>query len=231
MFQNKYPALALEPLFEKYHLTEEERAPILLDLIALRKKHKGTYEHSIRTTLLAVEIAKHLGMNPRELLLASPRHDIGKKEISNKVLNKKGEFTSEDRRVMSEHPTSTAHHVAKTNPHGALIGLKHHRHKEAPYPKRLPSIDSINNLPHPEKRTAHNESKILAIADWFEAAVYRKSNKFGGRKVTLDLIKTEMIKEMPKLRGIIERLFQEGFFAKKMSIAREQSSQACPKRF
>ncbi len=221
----------LETLFDEYNLTQLDRAYIARDLLLLKKKDLATYAHSIRTTLFAMEIAKYLGQNPRNLLFAGPRHDIGKLEVPNKVLKKKGKFNDEDRAVMKFHPVDTALHVAETHPYSALIGVNHHRHGVHPYPKRIPKIESLQNLSHEAKLSAHKESKLLAIADWFDAAVYRRNSKFFGQKITLDLIRQEMINEMPKLKGTIDKLFDGKFFKPEMLSPLQRNRFAFPKRF
>ncbi|MFA6065338.1 MAG: HD domain-containing protein [archaeon] len=222
---------ALETLFDEYQLTSKDRAYIVRDLLRLKKKDLVTYSHSIRTTFLAMEIAKYLGLNPRALLFAGPRHDVGKLEVPDKILKKKGIFNDADRAVMSQHPTDTAIHVSQTNPYSALIGVNHHRHAVKPYPKSIPKIEALQNLSHEAKISAHKESKLLAIADWFDAAVYRRNSKFIGKEVTLDVIRREMIKEMPKLKGTIDKLFEGGFFKTEMLLPLKRNKYVFPKRF
>jgi len=222
---------SLEHLFEEFNVSQKDREYIVRDLMMLKKKDIVTFAHSIRTTLMAVEIAKHLGLNPKALLYAGPRHDMGKLEVPNKVLKKKGVFTDEDRAVMKFHPVDTAIHVAETNPYSALIGVNHHRHSTHPYPKRIPKIESLAGMSHSAKRSAHNESKLLAIADWFDAAVYRKNSKFQGKKINLDFIREEMTKEMPKLKGTIDKLFTSGFFKKEDLVHLKVKKSIFPKRF
>jgi hypothetical protein len=218
----------LEGLFEQYQVKEFDRQLIRRDLGLLREKDFETFAHSVRTTLLSMKIAQLLGMDPKPLLFAGPRHDVGKKNTPNKVLKKKSNFTREDREAMKPHPTDSFNHLLRTNLFSAQIGVSHHRHGNDPYPKRLPRGAGV--LSHKTKLLANKYSKPLAIADWIDAALFRKNSRFSGQQVTLELVKREMLKDMPKLSQMIEKVFSEGLVNEQMLIMARQRRASLQRR-
>ncbi len=221
----------LEELFEQYGVKEFDRQLIRRDLGILRSKDVETFFHSVRTTLLAMRIAQHFGMDPKPMLIAGPRHDIGKKDVPNKILKKKGTFTSEDKSAIKPHATDTYNRLIRTSVFSAQIGVNHHRHGKDPYPKRIPKGPNV--LSQKAKLLANKYSKALAIADWIDAALFRKNSRFSGREVTLDLIKKEMLKEMPKLSKMIELVFSDGIINEQMlaNAKQKRESQLIGKSF
>ncbi|MFB6466924.1 HD-GYP domain-containing protein [Cytobacillus sp. Hz8] len=86
----------------------ESKATALFFLInELWKKDKLTLLHSYRVTEMAVSFAKHLQLKDSELKiieLGSLLHDIGKINIKEKILRKKGKLNLDEYEEIKHHP-------------------------------------------------------------------------------------------------------------------------------
>ncbi|MFA5930836.1 MAG: HD domain-containing protein [archaeon] len=204
-----------EKLFNDYGLSEEDKGRIRRDLEAIKAKDEETFLHSVRVTLLSMKIAKQLGMDPKPLLFAAPRHDDGKILVPNKVLKKKKNWGPEDSAIMKAHPVDSFRMLEPTNAFSAYIDVDHHRHGENPYPKRLPKGETFVLSPK-AKRLAFEYSKPLAIADCWDAAVNRKNSRFGGKRITLKLIREAMLHDLSHIQPMVNKLFEEKFFTQQM---------------
>lgn len=117
----------------------------------------GTGIHSQQLEQHATRLATSLGLTPehvREIALAARTHDLGKIEISDAILLKKGPLTSDERLAMQEHPVIGAnmlasytgfskssefvrHHHERWDGHGYPDGLKG---EEIPIGARIISV-------------------------------------------------------------------------------------------
>lgn len=194
---------------------------IKADLDQIRKKDLETYSHSLRTTFLAVDLAKFLGLDPSVFVYAGLVHDYGKTKVPDRVLKKVGRFKEKDYVSMRRHPVDSFEHMRKRDLLAALIAGMHHMHNAKAYPPSL----NLHKYPDSEKleEKAWEYSKVLAIADFWDAAVNRTNSRFGRASINLDFIKKEMIRGLPKLGGLINRLFDEGVFSEEMvRVAQER---------
>jgi len=97
----------------------------------LWKKDYETKEHIESLEVLGLKIGKKLNLADDEidkLLLFVRLHDIGKVTIDEEVLNKQGELSKQDRKVIERHPEA-GYHIAKAIPDKAYIAdliLAHH---------------------------------------------------------------------------------------------------------
>jgi len=76
-------------------------------LISLRQHDRYTFDHSCNVALLAVAIARAVGVTGEELrrfATAALLHDIGKLYTPLEVLNKPGRFTPDEWKAMKRHP-------------------------------------------------------------------------------------------------------------------------------
>jgi len=203
----------LEKLFNHYGLSEEDRGRIRTDLALIKAKDEETFLHSARVTLLSMKIARHLGMDTKPLLFAAPRHDDGKIFVPDEILKKKKNWGPKDSAAMKAHPVDTFKRVEPTNAFSAYIAVNHHRHGPQPYPERLPN--GTHKLTLRAKRLAFEYSKVLAIADCWDAAVNRKNSRFNG-KLNLKIVKEAMLRDLQKMQPMVNKLFNEKFFTEQM---------------
>jgi len=213
-FYMSYRIPLFEKLFADYELSEEDKGRIRTDLALLKAKDRETFLHSARVTLLSMKIAKYLGMNTKPLLFAAPRHDDGKMLVPDKVLKKKKNWGPKDSAAMKAHPVDTFKRVEPANAFSAYIAVNHHRHGLNPYPEKLPK--GTHELTLSAKRRAFEYSKVLAIADCWDATVNRRNSRFAGQKITLNLVKEAMIHDLQRIRPMVDKLFNEKFFTEQM---------------
>ena len=155
-----------------------------------------TYAHSVNVGLLAVSMAKLLfrgsnAHNMHELGIGFFLHDLGKVQIDQKIINKPGRLTTDEMKVMRNHPAfgfkilQNAHQLSEEC---KTIVLQHHeRYDGTGYPKQLRGEE------------IHLYAKICALADVFDALT---SNRPYRKKMdlfdALILMKKEMINHFQK---------------------------------
>jgi putative nucleotidyltransferase with HDIG domain len=122
-----------------------------------------TYRHSTRVATYARDIAADLGMDAeaaRQIYRAGLLHDIGKLGVSNRILEKPGSLTSDEWRVVKQHPVYTwaiLDRVRVFRPIARTAALHHERLDGSGYPWGL---DGAGLEP---------AARILAVADAYEA--------------------------------------------------------------
>ena len=132
-----------------------------------------TRKHSDRVVKVAEMLANKLGFSYERkyiLKIACILHDIGKVGIENTILNKPGELTEEEMEILQQHPVVGANIVQ------GLYGFKidyiirshHERWDGAGYP------DGFKGEEIPL------ESRIIAIADAFDAMGFTRPYREGG---------------------------------------------------
>lgn len=136
-----------------------------------------TKGHSIEVARLATLLASGIGLEESDvesLRIASILHDVGTIHIPERVLNKPGELTEEERRIIQAHP-GLAEMILKKYPHIEqvlpTILYHHERFDGNGYPTGI-SGDSI---------PLH--ARILAIAEAFNAMTSPRSYK---KKLTIE---------------------------------------------
>jgi HD-GYP domain-containing protein (c-di-GMP phosphodiesterase class II) len=148
----------------------------LLGLTTLRCHDQYTHNHSVNVSLLSMALGNRAGYPKVELAdlgLAALFHDLGKTNIPMEVLNKPGEFTDDEWKMMRNHPTEgvlslTSMRSITTLPgRMASASFEHHMNLDfSGYPKL--------NVPWKLSMTG----RILMIADCYDAMtssrVYRR---------------------------------------------------------
>lgn len=140
----------------------------LMGLTTLREFDEYTFVHSVNVCILSVSLGRRLGLSKAQLLdlgLAALLHDIGKSRVPLETLNKRGDFSEEDRNAMQAHtwqgvlalfalPTGTG------RPWRAMVAaFEHHLRLDlSGYPRTV------------RVRQLSLFSKIIAVADGFDAA-------------------------------------------------------------
>ena len=141
---------------------ERETAAVLS---ALRERDENTFEHCGRTSALAVETGRAVGVSSADvavLRLAAELHDVGKIGIPDRILLKPGRLDAEELRVMRTHPRR-GHDILASIPNVhiasvAAVVLRHHEAVDGSgYPDGLKGED-IPVL-----------ARIVSIADSYDA--------------------------------------------------------------
>jgi HD-GYP domain-containing protein (c-di-GMP phosphodiesterase class II) len=153
-------------------LTEETS---LLGLTTIRDYDEYTFTHSVNVCIFAVALGRRLGLSKRQLYdlgLAALFHDVGKSRVPLDVLNKVEQLNDNDWRFIAAHPwmgllTLFQLRGQQELPYRAMtVAYEHHMKCDLTgYPKNV------------RPRTLSIFSKIVAVADGFDAATSRRVYK------------------------------------------------------
>jgi HD-GYP domain-containing protein (c-di-GMP phosphodiesterase class II) len=145
----------------------------LIGLTTIRDYDEYTFSHSVNVCIFAVAIGKRLGLTKGQLYdlgLAALFHDIGKQRVPAKVLNKSGGLTDEEWHAIAAHPWL-----------GLLALFQVRGQEEFPYRSMVVAMEhhmkvDLTGYPRPVRpRQISMFSKIVAVADGFDAATSRRS--------------------------------------------------------
>ncbi|HET9635973.1 MAG TPA: HD-GYP domain-containing protein [Gemmatimonadaceae bacterium] len=145
----------------------------LIGLTAIRDYDEYTFTHSVNVCIFSVAIGKRLGLTKLQLYdlgMAALFHDIGKSRVPSEVLNKVEGLTDDEWKQIAAHPwmgvlslfqlrgTQDLHYRAM------IVAYEHHM-----------KVD-LTGYPRPVRdRRMSVFSKIVAVADGFDAATSRRS--------------------------------------------------------
>jgi HD-GYP domain-containing protein (c-di-GMP phosphodiesterase class II) len=160
----------------------------LIGLTTIRDYDEYTFTHSVNVCIFSVSIGKRLGLSKLQLYdlgLSALFHDVGKSRVPIEILSKEGALSDEEWRIMQAHPwlgvlTLFALRGYGEIPYRAMIvAYEHHMKVDLTgYPKSL------------RPRQLSVFSKIVAVADAFDAATTRRSYQ------TVPLQPDEVLREM-----------------------------------
>jgi len=165
----------------------------LIGLTTLRDYDDYTFTHSVNVCIFAVALGRKLGLSKLQLYdlgLASLFHDVGKSRVPLEVLNKQAGLDEEEWRIMQAHPwlgvlTLFGLRGYGEVPYRSMIGTYEHHMKLdlTGYPKAV------------RPRQMSIFSKIIAVADGFDAATTRRA--YQTNPIQPDSVLKEML-ENPK---------------------------------
>ena len=145
----------------------------LMGLTTIRDYDEYTFTHSVNVCILSVALGKRLGLTKLQLYdlgMAALFHDIGKSRVPVEILNKAGQLTEEEWRFIAAHPWLGVLALFQVRgqqelPYRAMVVAHEHHMKTdlTGYPRSL----------RPRKMSMF--SKIVAVADGFDAATSRRS--------------------------------------------------------
>jgi len=141
----------------------------MLELAGLKSHDEYTFYHSVNVAVLSLSIGSAISRDLRFLSTLGTGallHDLGKLAISRDVINKKTPLTSEEWGEIHKHPAYGASMAALTpglDRGATVIVLEHHMR-----------FDGTGYPPHPERRQ-HIGSRIVAVADAYDAMTSRRS--------------------------------------------------------
>src|SRR5213593_2872182 len=144
----------------------------LMGLTTLRDYDEYTFTHSVNVCIFSVALGRKLGLTKLQLYdlgMAALFHDVGKSRVPLEVLNKEGGLTEEEWRIMQAHPWLGVLTLFGLRGYGEIpyrgmvVAYEHHMKNDLTgYPKSL------------RDRTLSIYSKIVAVADGFDAATSRR---------------------------------------------------------
>jgi HD-GYP domain-containing protein (c-di-GMP phosphodiesterase class II) len=145
----------------------------LIGLTTIRDYDEYTFTHSVNVCIFSVALGKRLGFNKLQLYdlgMAALFHDIGKSRVPSEVINKAEQLTDDEWRLIAAHPWM-----------GALALFQLRGQQELPYRAMVVAHEhhmkiDMTGYPRPIRpRTMSMFSKIVAVADGFDAATSRRS--------------------------------------------------------
>lgn len=145
----------------------------LIGLTSIRDYDEYTFTHCVNVCIFSVAIGKRLGLTKLQLYdlgLAALFHDIGKQRVPAEVLNKSGGLTDDEWRLIAAHPWL-----------GVLALFQLRGQQEFPYRSMVVAMEhhmktDLTGYPRPIRpRKMSMYSKIVAVADGFDAATSRRS--------------------------------------------------------
>lgn len=150
------------------------RKNVMIGLVDLKSFDDYTYQHSVNVAVIALIIGMKMNFHKYELFdlcIGALLHDIGKVFLPNEILNKPGELTEEERKIVQEHPKNGYDYLKGSydvSVPARIVALQHH--------------ERIGGQGYPEGREGERISilaKIVAVADVYDAMtstrVYRKA--------------------------------------------------------
>ncbi|OGX68738.1 MAG: hypothetical protein A2189_03050 [Paenibacillus sp. RIFOXYA1_FULL_44_5] len=149
---------ALLPLLQN---VSQQRDMVSL-LLSLNMKDNYTYAHSVQVGMLAFSLAKWLGFNEENAIMAGKAgylHDIGKCQIDNAILNKPGKLTLEEYEEIKKHTLFGFEILEQIFPNSPIsaAALEHHERFNG------------NGYPYGKKQDIHIISRIIAVVDTYSA--------------------------------------------------------------
>ncbi|MBA3672340.1 MAG: HD domain-containing protein [Gemmatimonadaceae bacterium] len=145
----------------------------LIGLTTIRDYDEYTFTHSVNVCIFSVALGKRLGLGKLQLYdlgMAALFHDIGKSRVPAEIINKSGGLTDDEWRAIAAHPWLGAL---------ALFGLR--GQQELPYRAMVVAHEhhmkiDLTGYPRPIRpRSLSMFSKVVAVADGFDAATSRRS--------------------------------------------------------
>jgi len=144
-----------------------EQEQLLLGMTAIKDYDEYTYHHSVNVSILSIALAQRLGLNRKlltELGMVALFHDIGKMNIPREILNKPGNFTDAEWKIIRKHPQWGVRALLKLKRldpltvRSAIVSFEHHMNYDfAGYPRVRKNFD------------LDFFSKIVCLADQYDA--------------------------------------------------------------
>lgn len=169
----------LQQAFDALDIKPDQRESLQTYLAIIKKRDEATYQHCLRVGLLARDAADYYGLDAKALLYAGLLHDLGKAAVDGDVLRKRQGFTEKDFEKVKSHPMAGHDLLAGIHEFTAAIIVRHHRYQAKPYPEILPqpkakfSEETMNQI--------EMYARLLSVVDFYDAAITRDNEKFGGR--------------------------------------------------
>jgi HD-GYP domain-containing protein (c-di-GMP phosphodiesterase class II) len=145
----------------------------LIGLTTIRDYDEYTFTHSVNVCIFSVALGKRLGFSKLQLYdlgMAALFHDIGKSRVPADVINKTDGLNEDEWRLVAAHPWM-----------GALALFQLRGQQDLPYRAMVVAHEhhmklDMTGYPRPIRpRTMSMFSKIVAVADGFDAATSRRS--------------------------------------------------------
>jgi putative nucleotidyltransferase with HDIG domain len=202
--------IMIKLLIERYETEQADTLSLVLTLSkTLDARDPYTASHSENVAHYAVMIAEKMRLSPRtcqNIYIGALLHDIGKIGVPEHILNKPGQLTAAEYKLIKDHPKrgyEMVNHITKFQKSGTLdIILYHHeRYDGTGYPSGLKE----HNIPL--------AARIVSVADSFDAMTSKRI--YRNQPLTIDYVKNEMIQNSgtqfdPIIANALISLIEEG---------------------
>lgn len=145
----------------------------LIGLTTIRDYDEYTFTHSVNVCIFSVALGRRLGLTKKQLYelgMAALFHDIGKSRVPLPLLQKTDDLSEEEWKMMMAHPWL-----------GVLTLFQLRGQAELPYRGMVCAYEhhmktDLSGYPKPVRpREVSMTSKIVAVADGYDAATSRRS--------------------------------------------------------
>ena len=161
---------------------------LLYELLVLRDNHCYTYEHSLNVALYSLLIGFNEGLTSEELqilVLGCALHDLGKRNISNTILDKPSKLSEDEFKAIKQHPlygSELAENIINWHDRVNNIILQHH--------EKLDGTGFPYNLTHNQ---IDHLARIATVSDIFDAYTSKRAYHSGRTvKDGIDLLDSEV---------------------------------------
>ena len=145
----------------------------IIGMTTLRDFDEYTFTHCVNVCIFSVVVGQRLGLSKiqlYELGLGSLFHDIGKMRLDGKIVNKTGSLSDEEWSIIQQHPTEGLLSLFSMRgmsdvPYRAMCQAYEHHMK----------VDLTGYPKNRRPRTPRLFSRIVAVADGFDAATSKRS--------------------------------------------------------
>ncbi len=188
-------------------VTDEDAAAVFAFLSPLgSKRAPGEFHlrHSYRVGLLAADIAAHLHIDERALLLAGLLHDVGKALVPACTLAATRAWTAEDQASMEQHVTDGFRMLRDRFDFTAHVIAQHHRFQARGYPKELPA--ALHPFSEATLAKAELYARVLAVADVYDA-LHRVNSATAGAALSEEQIRERLVAAHPSEAETITGLY------------------------
>lgn len=160
----------------------------LMGLTTLRDYDEYSFTHSVNVCIFSIALGRKIGLSKHQLYdlgLAALLHDVGKARVPLEILNKTTGLDEHEWKVIQEHPWA-----------GALQLFSMRGYDEIPYRAILVAHEhhmktDLTGYPRSKRpREMGIYSKLVAVADGFDAATTRRSYQ------TIPIQPDEVLREM-----------------------------------
>jgi len=156
----------------------------------LKEYDESTYKHSLEVgnivSFFMKKFKDQFNKKEREsLVIAALLHDFGKMGVNSNILNKKEDLETWEKEVIKTHPIITHEILKDWRDLVAKITACHHQYQKHPYPEKDFTEEILKGMSEEDAAMVRKLSKVLAIADSFEAMTdpARPSNKNGMKNI------------------------------------------------
>lgn len=141
----------------------EKSKDIFLTLLSMRGEENYLYDHSIKSTIIALSIGKKLGYDKDQLRLlgkAALLHDVGMFSIDNEIINKKDKLNDKEMQIIRKH-TLDGENLLKNEEEIVQLAAKFHHERidGEGYPNRVKGEELPEIV------------RIISIADIYTALI------------------------------------------------------------